>query len=95
MDDKQELNSPFYLHFKQKLKNHRQSDVFANHQLSQTAKDSVANENSYEGTEFCEKLVKIVISRISATSQLMLGDLSRHHQKPLDNASDEIKTNKQ
>ena len=92
MDDKQELNSPFYLHFKQKLENYRQSDVFANHQLSQTPKDSVANENSYEGKEFCEKLIRIIISRISTTSQLMLGDLSRHHQKPLDNANDEIKT---
>ena len=65
MDDKQELNSPFYLHFKQKLENYRQSDVFANHQLSQTPKDSVANENSYEGKEFCEKLIRIIISRIT------------------------------
>ena len=38
--------------------------------------------------EYC----RIIISRINITSQLSLGDLSRHHQKPFDNASDDIKT---
>ena len=52
MDDKQELNSPFYLQVKQKLENCCQSDVFANHQLSKTPKDGVANENSYQDAEF-------------------------------------------
>lgn len=39
---------------------------------------SESSRNSYEGKKLCVMLIQVVLSRICATSKLMLGDLSRH-----------------
>ena len=63
---------------------------FAKHQFSQGhAEDGAATPNSCEGKEFCQKLIRVIVSRISTTSQLVLGDLSKHLIKSADVTNDQ------
>ena len=75
-DEKQELNSPFYLHFTKKLNNFLQSENYQSHKRNEKTDHNIANV--YFGNVFCQKLIRIIVCRICCTSKLMLGDLSRH-----------------
>jgi len=54
-------------------------------------------KNTNFSKAFCDKLLRIIVSRICATSQLMLGDLSRHYNqrtaKDIDKDSDQAYKN--
>ena len=79
IDKKQEISSNFYIHFNQQLNNFLSSQLFDAHQMFPA--DNQKYRNVYCNKEFCEKIVRIIISRICSTSKLMLGDLSRHYSK--------------
>ena len=45
-------------------------------------KKQITNKaNVYFGNIFCQKLIRIIVSRICCTSKLMLGDLSGHESR--------------
>ena len=73
VDDKQELNSPFYCHAKKELNAFISSETFRIHQKQ--ALDKTANENVYCDKAFCERLLRVVVSRVCTTSKIMLGDV--------------------
>ena len=75
-DEKQETNSPFYLHFTKKLNQFLQTDINQNHKRHEKTLDNVLNV--YFDNTFCKKLIRVIGSRICCTSKLLLGDLSRH-----------------
>ena len=82
IDKKQEISSNFYIHFNQQLNSFLSSQMFDAHQMFSA--DNQKYRNVYCNKEFCEKIVRIIISRICSTSKLMLGDLSRHYSKKND-----------
>ena len=75
-DQKQELNSKFYVYFNQQLHNFVSSETFNAHQ-KQAAEDN-KHINVYFNPGFCETILRFLVSRICTTSQLMLSNLSRH-----------------
>ena len=77
IDEKQDLNSKFYFFFKNQLDSFIASPIFRDHQKPPFNDDKT--NNVYFDAAFCERLIRVVISRICSTSQLMLGDLSRHY----------------
>ena len=74
-DKKQELSSPFYIYFHKQHLLFESSDEFTKHAIET---DFFENQNGYYNPAFCSKLIEVIVSRLGATSQLMLGDLSRH-----------------
>ena len=76
-DKKQEQNSPFYKHFEEMLKAFLLSKTYNSHRNLPDEENNC--ENVYLSKTFCEKILHVIIGRICTTSQLMLGDLSRHY----------------
>ena len=76
VDQQQELSSSFYLHYKDMSDNFLKFQLYRDHRKS--VHDDNFIENVYFAQEFCRRLIRVVLSRISTTSKLMLGDLGRH-----------------
>ena len=74
VDNKQELNSPFCVRYKNLLENYLKSNKIVNQVNDRPL-------NPYYNPSFCTKLISSVLSRIPTTSQMLLGDLSRHNNK--------------
>ena len=74
------------MYFNQKLEKFLKSSTFSNHKLENLEKSAV---NAYCDKNFCQKLIRVVISGICCTSKLMIGDLSRHKKLEL-NGKNEI-----
>ena len=75
-DQKQELNSKFYIHFNRKLHDFVLSEAFSAHQKQGAGEDK--HSNVYLNPGLCQTILRFLVSRICTTSQLMLGNLSRH-----------------
>ena len=78
IDEKQELNSNFYFFFKNRLHSFIAFPIFRDHQKP-PFNDDKTNNVYFDAAASCERLIRVVISWICSTSQLMLGDLSRHY----------------
>ena len=77
IDEKQELNSKFCWFFERQLESFIASFIFSDDQKPPFNDDKT--NNVYFDRNFCKRLIRVVLSRICSTSQLMLGDLSRHY----------------
>ena len=85
-DKKQELNSPFCLYFRKRNLLFQKCNEFTKHALES---DFFEHQNRYYNPSFCSRLIEVIVSRLGATSQLMLGDISRH--KPCTSTKQNLK----
>ena len=82
-DQKQELNSKFFIYFNQQLHNFVSSQASSAHQKQAAEEDK--HSDVYFNPRFCEIILRYLVSRICTTSRLLQGNLSRHCIKDSDN----------
>ena len=85
-----ELYLPFCCHAKEELNafiSFEKFRVYHKHPLHKTA-----HKNVYCDKAFCERLLRVPVSRVSTNSKIMLGDLSRHYADDADKKDKKLTT---